>query len=299
MSEAQGLVLPDRGVIAVAGQDARPFLQGLITNDVAKLSPQRAIYAALLTPQGKLLFDFFVAECDDVLLLDVERARADALCRRLSLYRLRARVTVEDLSDLWAVAAVWGADAARRLDLAPEPGRALELFDGSAFVDPRQPAMGVRILAPAAGLDESLRGAGFAPAALEDYDRLRLIHGLPDGSRDLPPEQTFLLENNFEALNGVDFRKGCYVGQEVTARTKHRGTLKKRLVPVAVEGTLPPPGTPIMAGGREVGVLRSGQGSRALALLRREAIEAEADAPLLAGTARLVPIHDHPLARAS
>lgn len=254
-------VLPDRTVIAVAGADAVPFLQGLVSNDVA-LATKGPVWAALLTPQGKWLADFFILRDGERLLLDGERAQAAFLVQHLSRYRLRAKVTVAEESG-WDVVAVWDA---------PAPG-------GLGGRDPRLAEAGWRALRPAGSV------AGDTDAAAYDRHRLRL--GLPDGSRDLESGRTVLLEAGFDELHGVCWTKGCYMGQELTARTKYRGLVKRRLVPVAVDGPLPAPGTPVTRDGAELGTIRSGRGDRALAILRVEAIRA--GDPLACGLATLRP----------
>lgn len=244
--------LPERAVIEVSGEDRVSFLQGLVSNDVADAAPGRAVWAALLTPQGKWLADFFILSDGARLLLDCEAAHADDLARRLSRFRLRAKVSVARTS--LHVHVAW--------DGAPDPPAGAVVAP-----DPRLPEAGWRVLA-----DAPLPAN--ATAAEWDLHRLRL--GLPDGSRDLEAEKTVLLEAGFDALHGVSWTKGCYMGQELTARTKYRGLLKRRLVPVRVEGPLPPLGTPVLRGGAEVGAMRSGRDGFGLALLRLEAIGAEA-----------------------
>jgi len=277
--------LPSRAVVAVSGPDARGFLQNLVSNDVDRVGPNRAIWAALLTPQGKYLFDFFIAEAGGRLLLDCEAARAEALVKRLSLYRLRSKIEIADLSGAFAVSAVFGDGAAEALGLPEEAGAAAARVGGVVYVDPRLAAAGARAMLP----------PGEAPppeATAEEYDIWRLSLGLPDGSADLEVDKATLVESGFEALNGVDFRKGCYVGQEVTARMKHRGLAKKRLMRVAIEGAPPPPGTPILLDGREAGELRSARGGYGLALLRLEQAEAasQRNVTLSAEAARIRPI---------
>ncbi len=284
----RAVALADRGVLSVGGEDARAFLQGLISNDMNRVAPDRAIYAALLNPKGRYLFEFHVVERDGAFLLDCAAARRDDLARRLALYRLRARVEIADASDRYSVLALIGRDAAAALDLAPDPGRARPAGSGVLFVDPRTPALGVRALLPPDAAEATAREAGFAAGAYDEYDRLRLRLGIPDGERDLVPEDSLPMECGFEALNALDWDKGCYVGQEVTARMRYRALVKKRLLPVAVEGPLPPPGTAILREGREVGEIRSGRDGRALALVRVAALDeerAEAGAPLTAGEA--------------
>jgi len=259
-------LLPHRSVIAVGGPDRAEFLQGLISNDTAKVGPGRVIWAALLTPQGRFLNDMFVVEDGDgTFLMETERERAPALAKKLKMYTLRSKVTVEDLSDTMEVAVVYGPDADKGA------GKVLPIAGATAFVDPRLAELGVRVLAPAGQTAALLLGLDEVPLA--EYEALRLELGVPDGSRDLPVEKALLLESGFDELHGVDWQKGCYMGQELTARTKYRGLIKRRLFPVKVEGALPPPGTPVERDGREVGEIRSGLGDRALAMLQLDAAE--------------------------
>ena len=246
--------LPSRAVLSVTGDDRVSYLQGLVSNDVATAAPGRAVWAALLTPQGKWLADFFIFAEADRLLLDLEAAQRDDLARRLTRFRLRAKVAVEP--DALQVYAAW--------DGAPEE-------PGLGAPDPRLPEAGWRLL-------------GHGRATTTDamaYDRHRLALGLPDGSRDMEADKSVLLEAGFDELNGVSWSKGCYMGQELTARTKYRGLLKRRLVPVHADAALPPPGTPVLRDGAEVGTLRSAKGGLGLALIRLDAL----DAKLVCGTA--------------
>jgi len=291
MGVANYIMLPERGVIGIGGPDARGFLQGLISNDVTKVAADRAIYAALLTPQGKFLHDFFIAEHDGGLLLDCEAARAEDLLRRLGMYKLRSKVELQPQNDAFAVAVLIGDQAANAFGLAAACGRAAAFAGGLVYVDPRLVALGLRAILPRATAITSLEAAGLAASEPAEYHRLRLSLGVPDGSHDLAVEKALLLESNFEELNGVDFGKGCYMGQELTARTKYRGLVRKRLLPVDVDGPLPPPDTPVMLEGKEAGIMRSGFDGKALALLRLEEIEqaARSGKALTAGDARLTP----------
>jgi tRNA-modifying protein YgfZ len=255
--------LPDRGVVEISGDDRVSFLQGLVSNDVAEATPDRAVWAALLTPQGKWLADFFVIASGDVLLLDCARDQAAWLARTLGRYKLRAKVALRDLSDQRAVHAAWGERP--------------EIADALAVADPRHPLAGWRAISPSP-LAET--------ATAEDWHRHRIALGLPDGARDMEAEKSVLLEAGFDELHGVSWSKGCYLGQELTARTKYRGLIKRRLTPVRVEGVLPPPGTPVMRGEEEVGTLRFGVPGLAMALLRIEALDADA---LRCDGAQLVP----------
>jgi folate-binding protein YgfZ len=276
MTARQFSLSPHRSVIAVGGPDRVEFLQGLISNDTTKVMPGRAIWAALLTPQGRFLNDMFVADDGDGrLLLETERERAAGLARKLAMYRLRSRVTVEDRGESLEVAVAYGADAAS----------VLPIEGAVAFVDPRLAELGVRLIAPSGTAASLLQARGFSAAPLQTYDELRVGLGVPDGSRDLVVEKALLLENGFDELNGVDWQKGCYMGQELTARTKYRALIRKRLFPVKIEGALPEPGAPVHLGDQEVGELRSGVGNRALAMLRVDV--ARSGRKLSAGATRL------------
>lgn len=275
---------PGRGVVAITGEDRVAFLQALVSNDVGDLELGHARWAALLTPQGKYLADFFVVAQDDRLLLDVEAARADDLLARLRRYRLRAKVTLELLVDA-AVFLAWGADAGAAFMLE-NAGEGRAIAGVPVFVDPRRAELGLRLLAVAAGTLELLHETGFAADSFTDWDRLRIAQGVPDGTRDLVPEQSILLEAGFDELHGVSWTKGCYIGQELTARTKYRALIKKRLVPVRIAGGLPSCGATIDQDGRDVGEMRSHQGDLGLALLRLDALEPGAP-PLRAGDATL------------
>ena len=252
---AYASLLDDRSIISVKGTEARPFLQGLISNDMEHCAPGRGIYAALLTPQGKILFEFFVAEHEDRFLLDCATARAPDLIKRLTFYRLRAKVDLALAGDL-KVAALWNE--------APQATGGAGI---AAFPDPRLPALGVRLIGPPALVQSAIAGA--EPS---DYRGHLLRQGVPD-SGDLPPDTVFALDAGFEELAGVDFRKGCYVGQEVTSRMKHRASARRRFLIAEVDGDLPPPGTRLEASGREVGTLATGAGGRALALVRLDRVE--------------------------
>jgi folate-binding protein YgfZ len=271
MPKASFALLDDRGILAVSGADRRSFLQGLVSNDVEKVSEVEARYAALLTAQGKYLHDFMMVEFDGAVWLEAEAARLKDLKRRLSIYRLRAEAALEEKPEL-AVAVVFGKGALAVIGLSKEPGAARSFASGVAFIDPRLSALGVRCILPRADIRGVLEDAGLAETGFPAYDRLRLELGIPDGGRDLVPEKSILLEAGFDELNGVDWQKGCYIGQELTARTKYRGLIKKRLMPVEINGPVPAPGTIITAEGREVGEMRSSSDGLGLALLRIELV---------------------------
>ncbi len=289
-SSLEVIPLPGRGAVRVSGDDRVTFLQGLVSNDVRRVSASRAIHAALLTPQGKYLHDFFIVDAGDALVLDCEAARADDLASRLSRFRLRAKVAVAAVAPPPFIAAIITAEGVHALGLGGQPaGTARPFAGGVAFVDPRLGDAGARVMLPAAGAIAALAEAGFGLGEPQAYERHRLALGLPDGSRDMEVEKAILLECGFDELAGVDWDKGCYMGQELTARTRYRGLIKKRLMPVEVAAgaELPPPGTPIRKGEREVGEVRSGLGARALALLRLDALAGGDEPDLQAAGVRL------------
>ncbi|MGC2856569.1 YgfZ/GcvT domain-containing protein [Novispirillum sp. DQ9] len=291
MTTHQSVLLPHRGVLAIAGDDRKTFLQGLVSNDVTHVADDRAIHAAFLTPQGKFLHEFFISERDGTLFLDAEAERLEDLRTRLSRYRLRAKVTLEARPDL-AVAVAFGA-AKDTLHLPSDVGAAKPFGEaGVAYVDPRLAQAGLRFVLPRADAEASLAAAGFTTGIPDDWEEHRLRLGLPDGSRDLTVEKALLMESGFEELHGIDFKKGCYIGQELTARMKYRALVKKRLMPVTIDGPLPAPGTPLTtADGKDAGEMRSGVlkpgGAIGLALIR---LEHRTAGPLHAGAALVSPV---------
>lgn len=243
-------VLPERALIRVDGPDWRPFLHNLLTHDLETLEPGALRFCALLTPQGRLLHDLFVQAGETGALLDVAAAGREALVKRLTLYRLRAKVTIEAVDGL--VAAAWG-------DAPP----------GETWAqDPRLPALGWRAL----GYDGPLT------AEADAYHAHRLALGVPDPAID-GRDTDYPLELDFDLLNGIDFKKGCFIGQETTSRMKRRGTIKTRAVPLAFEGSPPPPGSEVLVGELRAGELRGGADGRAIALLR---LDRAASGPLTA-----------------
>jgi folate-binding protein YgfZ len=268
MSAPKGLADAGRAVLRIGGAEARDWLQGLVSNDMRRLAPAAPVYAALLSPQGKYLFDFILAEAPDgKILLDVAADRAQALAQRLSLYRLRRAVSITPAPDI-GVALVWGS--------AP-PATAPDTL---VIADPRDPGLGWRIYAPS----PSAALAGCAPGTRADYDALRVALAIPETGVELIPEETFILEAGFDRLHGVDFRKGCYVGQEVTARMRHKTELRKGLTRVFVDGPAPSPGAAITTpGDKDAGTLFTVAGGEGLAHLRFDRAAGE----MIAGSARL------------
>ncbi len=277
--------LEGRGVLAVSGEDRVAFLQGLVSNDVERVAPDRAVYSAFLTPQGKFLLDFFMISDGDRLLLECEASELPAFAKKLRIYKLRSKVALEDVSAEFQCLAVFGGDAPGALGLPMEPGAAGACLGGIAFADPRLTAMGARILVPG---DADIASLGLEEATTADYDAHRIDLGVPDGARDMEVEKTVLLEAGFDELNGVDWKKGCYMGQELTARTKYRGLVKRRLMPITADGPLPAPGTPITLDGREAGEVRSARNDRAMAMIRLNMLE-DGAGPLRAGDVVITP----------
>ncbi len=241
--------LAGRAVLAVSGPDAAHFLHNLLTADVEHLADGGAIYAALLSPQGKILFDMLVLRRGGGFLIDCAASQRTALMKRLALYRLRAKVEIAGPDDL-------------TVGVSP-----VEISGG--FIDPRTPAIGWRMIGPAG--DPEAQG----------YDAARIALGLADSEADLGSGEFFPHEANLDQLGGVSFRKGCYVGQEVVSRMEHRGTARSRILPVKLAGEAPPAGTEIRSGEKQIGTLLSGAGDQALALLRLDRL-AEAAGPLMA-----------------
>jgi folate-binding protein YgfZ len=254
-----------RGVLRIAGDDRVSFLQGLVTNDVARAAAGQPVYSALLTAQGRFLHDFFIVPQDDALLLDCEAERRADLMRRLGMYKLRAKATIEDKTDSFAVILLWGDGL--------EPGALRSNGAAVVYADPRLPALGARAIVAANSAAGWIAKHGFDTADEDTYDRHRIALGVPDGSRDLPVERALLLENGFDELHGIDWQKGCYIGQEVTARMRYRSLVRKQLLPVSIDGPTPEFGAPITLDGAEAGEMRSAVDGLGLALLRQEALD--------------------------
>lgn len=237
-------LLPDRVLVTVVGPDATTLLQGVLTCNVETLQPGEARLGALLTPQGKILFDFLVSRIPDGFRLDVQADKAADLAKRLTLYRLRAQATIA-ADPTVAVAAVWAG--------AVPPA-------AEAVADSRAADLGARLYAAA--------GALSTDATEADYHAHRIALGVPEGGRDYTFGDAFPHEALMDQLGGVDFRKGCYVGQEVVSRMQHRGTARTRILAAAYPDTAPQPGTEITAGGKGLGTTGSAAGTRGLALVR-------------------------------
>ena len=281
MSNGLYTELSDRTVLRLSGPDVRDFLQGLITSDVDKLAPDSATYAGLLTPQGKILFDFFLVQHGDDIWLDCAQAVAPELVKRLTFYKLRAAVEIEAMDDALGVAAGWGIEAAFGLSGA---GSASTLVGGTVFVDPRYADAGVRLIGEPGQLAEQMTAQGYKQTTASDYHAHRIALGLADSVLDIGSGEHFPHECNLDQIGGIDFKKGCYVGQEVVSRTEHRGNARKRLVPISFKADAPASGTAIDGDGKSVGEISSSSGNHALGLIRLDRAEnaLAADAPLTA-----------------
>jgi folate-binding protein YgfZ len=263
--------LDDRSLLRIAGEDARVFLQGLVTCNMDKINLTQAGFGALLSPQGKILFDFLIVEDAEGFLLDTASAQAEALAKRLGMYRLRAKVTIAAQPEL-GVLAGW--------DGTPLPGL--------SYDDPRHAGLGRRAIVE--------RSQAQGTASADDYHAHRIVCGVPEAGRDFPFGEIFPHDADMDLILGLDFKKGCYVGQEVVSRMEHRGTSRKRILPVLLRGPAPAPGTAIMAGELAIGTLgTSAANGHALALIRTDRAEdaISAGTALVAGAA-IVELHpDH------
>jgi folate-binding protein YgfZ len=274
-------LLPDRGVVKVAGDEARTFLNGLLTADVAQVAPQSARFGALLTPQGKIIVDCIVVEAEAKdgggFLLDCPHALVSNLLEKLKFYKLRAKVTIDDTSPSLGVLAIWDGNG--------------NTGHGLVYADPRLHALGQRAILPPESTVQAAADLGAQLADAAEYDAHRIALGVPRGGFDFIYGDAFPHEADMDQLNGVDFDKGCYVGQEVVSRMEHRGTARNRVVPVAAEGAAPEAGIPVMAGDKQVGLTGSAAGSHGLAMLRldRVADAQAAGARLTAGGVTLHP----------
>ncbi len=248
-------VLPDRAVFDISGDDAKGFLQGLVTSDVEQLANGDAAHAGLLTPQGKIMFDFFVIGQNNGYVIDCAVSQIDEIIKRLTFYKLRAKVEIAAKPDL-AVAAVWDENVSTGL---------------LQFDDPRLAGMGQRVIGDPAAL------AALSNATPDDYLAHRITLGIAD-TADIGSSQTFPHEANFDQLGGVSFSKGCYVGQEVVSRMQHRGTARSRIIPVSFEGEISEPNADIRAGGKKIGQMLSTVSGHGLALVRLDRAKSASEA---------------------
>ena len=268
-------LLPDRGVIKVTGDEARKFLHGLVTADVLGVAPGTARFCALLTPQGKIIADFFVTEAPQAegggFFLDIPRALAITLIEKLNLYKLRAKVLIEDLTEILGVVAVWDGGGTTR--------------QGLTYADPRLRALGFRVMIAPHRAAAAASELGAVLVSADDYEAHRIALGVPRGGLDFAYGDAFPHEADMDQLGGIDFAKGCYVGQEVASRIEHRGIARTRAVALCYDGATPESGAPITAGERQVGTMGSAARGRGIALVRLDRVaEAEQTALAAGGT---------------
>src|SRR5271157_5354091 len=263
--------LADRGVVKVVGDGARDFLHGLLSANILTLAPGAARFGALLSPQGKIFADFIVAEAPAEdgggFFLDVPRALVKPLVDKLNLYKLRSRVIVEDLSEILGVLAAWD-------------GSGTPAF-GLTYADPRLPTLGLRVMIPPHRAADAAASLGATLVEADEYDALRIAFGIPRGGIDFRYGDAFPHEADMDQLGGVDFTKGCYVGQEVVSRMEHRGIARTRAVALRYDGATPESGAPITAGERQIGTMGSAARGRGIALIRLDRV-AEAEPTALA-----------------
>ena len=284
-------ILENRGVVAVEGPDARSFLQAMISNNADNISPSVSIYAAMLSPQGKYLHDFVISQVGSKFLLDTEEARMLDLVNRLNLFRLGSEVTINSMKSETRVAALWRETSPLLLNKNHKPGHTAEISNCCVVLDPRVPALGYRVIGTKSNIKKFISHELSNPVTESNFDSHRLEIGIPDGSRDIRINKSYLLESNFEELNGVAFDKGCYVGQENTARQKHRGTIRRRLIKVNISGPSPENNERILWENREIGEMRSVSGCLGMAIIHLDRwAEAKAqNAKLRAGSATVIP----------
>lgn len=256
----------NRALLLLSGAEVDTFLQGLISNDVTQANGEKAVYAAFLTPQGKFLYDFFVVRSEQGVFLDCRADDIPAFSKKLKMYKLRSDVALEDVTASYQISAIYGKDLSNVL--ANETDQRTHDDGTIIYRDPRLSAAGIRIIAtPTFDLDSLCDHVGTA----DDYQSHRIILGLPESPTDLIADKSILLESGFDELNGVDWKKGCYMGQELTARTKYRGLIKKRLVPIQIDGDVNS-GDDVHLDGKVIGDVRSVEQTRGIAMIKLDAL---------------------------
>lgn len=258
--------------MSVSGKDAENFLQGLISNDVRKASENKAVYALMLTPQGKFLYEFFISRMDEAFIVDCSLDQLPAIIKKLSMYKLRSDVVINDISEKYEVAALIGDRVLESID-ENETGR--KFCKGIAYIDPRSPDIGARSVIERENNYQSFKAYEFSEGSFSDYETTRIEAGVPSGDSDLQPEKSFPHEFGMDDLNAIDYKKGCYVGQEVTARVHHKGTLRKKIYKVMAKDApaLPAYDTEISCDGAKAGFMLSSVGNKGLAQLQIDAVE--------------------------
>lgn len=258
--------LSNRGILKLSGSEVDSFLQGLISNDVTRANGERAIYAALLTPQGKFLYDFFIVRSADELFIDCREDDLPSFSKKLKMYKLRSDVTLEDVSSDYQISVIFGD---RLSDILPDGHEQKDLSDGAIiYRDPRLLEAGIRVISP---VSFDMQAICDQVATETDYQVHRIQLGLPESPTDLITDKSILLESGFDELNGVDWKKGCYMGQELTARTKYRGLIKKRLVPFTLDGDAHP-GDDVILNDKVIGDIRSVEQGTGIAMIKIDAL---------------------------
>jgi folate-binding protein YgfZ len=280
--------LQKRCIISVKGSDAEQFLQGLITNNIQKANATLCLWAAILSPQGKFLHEFIVSRNNDGFLLDCELDRNDDLLNIFKKFKLKANIFYKVESEL-NVGAAWGNITRRELGITEKLGCTVQNMHGVIMQDPRLFEAGIRIIGTTPKLSEFSIKLKAELVDNNSFDEHRIKLGLPDGGRDMTVGKALLLENGFQELNGVDFKKGCYIGQEVTARTFYRTLIKKRLIPVVINGPTPKHGSTVMLNGKAIGEMKTSNGGFGLALIKLDLLTPNFDGPLSCEAATITP----------
>lgn len=275
MSEINFSHLTDRSVIAVTGPDRKDFLQGLVTNDVMKVSDKKTIWSAFLTPQGKFLYDFFIAEEKETLLIDCLQENTQDILKKLRLYKLRSQVELHDLSNEWQVFAFWSEE-----NMKVEEGQTEQKEEGVFYIDPRLSSLGKRAFIRQDKVPHIESNQNFMKKSLTGYHAFRIETGVTDAS-DMISAKSIIMENNFDELNAIDWDKGCYLGQELISRIKHRGLVRKRLLPFRYEQGEIKIDDVVTLGEREVGVVRNITSNHGLAIIRLEIFDDNQDVDVI------------------
>ncbi len=263
--------LNNRSLLSLSGPDSEIFLQNLITNDMNNLSDNTSIYSALLTPQGKFLFDFFLVKSKDEIYIDCNSSQSVSLLEKLLSYKLRSKIDISIKSKLSVYALIF-KDKQNSIPMENRLGFTRIEQQNLFYIDPRSINLGIRIIGYKHNIEKTFNNSNIKKGTIEDWEKIRITSVIPEPIKDMEPNKSFLLEYNFENLYGVSFTKGCFIGQENTARQKNRGTLKKELVAVSINGNPPKIGTEITLEGKYVGIMKSSLMQIGLAILSKKAI---------------------------
>lgn len=266
--------LENRSVFTVSGADAENFLQGLITNDIKKASEHKAIYALMLTPQGKFLYDFFILKINGKFFVDCATEKLAAIIKKFSMYKLRSDVVIEDVSNKYEIVALIGDGVFDAVE-HKNAGDVKQFCKGAAYIDPRSDKIYARSFIEKENDYQSFKAYNFEKGTSEQHEEVRINSCIPSGDYDMQSEKSFPLDFAIDKLNGIDYQKGCYVGQEVTARVHHRGKVRKKLYLIEGKSSLPAHGNDVLAGSSKAGIILSSCDNIGLALLQTETVEKE------------------------